>query len=145
MKSYEYYIRAIAYGMRYANDQNLAARGITNQQARLLGDIHDQLEGGSEISRKSLSAAMGLSGPSVTSLLNGLEKNGFIVRRPGDGDGRTMRIVVTAKARKLIDETENVFAETERKLLKDFTDGQKKAFLRMLRKAHGNMGIDNPG
>ena len=141
MKGYEYYIRAIAYGMRYANDQNLAAYSITNQQARLLGDIHDRLERGNEISRKSLSEAMGLSGPSVTSLLNGLEKNGFIIRHQGDEDGRTMRIDITAKAMTLINETENVFAETEWKLLAGFTEGQQKMFLEMLQKAYENIGM----
>ena len=145
VKGYEHYIRAIAYGMRYANDKILAACGITNQQARLLGDIHDRLESGSEINRRSLSEAIGLSGPSVTSLLNGLEKSGFIVRRQGDEDGRTMRIRITAKAEQLINETENVFAETEQQLLQGFTNVQKDAFLDMLQKAYENIGISKRG
>jgi DNA-binding MarR family transcriptional regulator len=142
MKKYEYYIRAIAYGMRYANDQNLVTHGITNQQAQLLGDINDKLKKRSEVSRKSLSEVMGLSGPSITSLLNGLEKNGFIIRQQGDADGRTMRIDITEKAVGLIDETENVFAKTEQKLLEDFTDEQKKIFFEMLQKAHKNISIN---
>ena len=141
MENYDFYIRTIAFGMRYACDQSLAAHGITNQQARLLGDIHDLLESGSAISRRALSAAMGLSGPSVTSLLNGLEKNGFILRQPGDEDGRTMRIEITAKAGHLIDETEKIFAATEKKLLQGFTEEEKKVFLKMLQKACENIGI----
>ena len=143
MEGYDYYIRGIAYGMRYANDQNLTTYGITNQQARLLGDIHDRLASGNEINRKSLSEAMGLSGPSVTSLLNGLEKSGFIIRLHGDEDGRTMRIEITAKAIKLIDEMKNVFVETEQKLLQGFKDTEKKAFLEMLQKAYKNIGMSN--
>ncbi len=143
MEGYDYYIRAIAFGMRYQNDLSLTAHGITNQQARLLGDIHDRIKTGSEISRKALSESMGISGPSVTSLLNGLEKSGFILRHQGDEDGRTMRIEMTAKARKLIDETENVFEETEQKLLQGFTDEQKKAFLKMLQKACENIDVNN--
>lgn len=143
MEGYDYYIRSIAFGMRYQSDQSLTAHGITNQQARLLGDIHGRIKSGSDISRKSLSEAMGISGPSVTSLLNNLEKGGFIIRQQGDEDGRTMRIVITMKAMKLIDETENVFEETEQKLLQGFTDEQKKAFLEMLQKACENIGITN--
>lgn len=143
MENYGYYIRAIAFGMRYANDQSLADYGITNQQARLLGDIYDSIKSGSEISRRSLSESMGLSGPSVTSLLNGLEKNGFIIRQQGDEDGRTMKIEVTSKSMKLIHETENIFAETERKLLQGFTKEQKKAFYELLIKAYENIGNGN--
>lgn len=143
MEGYGYYIRAIAFGMRYANDQRLVDYGITNQQARLLGDIHDNIKNRSEISRKALSETMGLSGPSITSLLNGLEKNGFIIRQQGDEDGRTMKIEITAKSMKLIDETENIFAETERKLLQGFTTEQKEAFLELLIKAYENIGTNN--
>lgn len=143
MEGYGYYIRAIAFGMRYANDQSLADYGITNQQARLLGDIHDSIKNRSEISRKALSETMGLSGPSITSLLNGLEKNGFIIRQQGDEDGRTMKIEITDKSIQLIDETENIFAETEQKLLQGFTNEQKKAFLELLIKAYENIGTSN--
>lgn len=143
MDGYDYYIRSIAYGMRYTNDQSLTTYGITNQQARLLGDIYDRIESGKGINRKALSKAIGISGPSVTSLLNGLEKNEFILRQQGDDDGRTMQIKITAKAMKLINEMENVFVETEQKLLQGFTDEQKKAFLEMLQKAYENIGISN--
>ncbi len=143
MDGYDYYIRSIAYGMRYANDQRLTSYGITNQQARLLGDIHDRLKSGKEISRKALSNEIGISGPSVTSLLNGLEKSEFIYRQQGEEDGRTMQIRITEKAMKLINEMENVFVETEQKLLQGFTDEQKKAFLEMLQKACRNIGISN--
>ncbi len=143
MDGYNFYIRSIAYGMRYSNDQNLTAYGITNQQARLLGDIYDRIESGKEISRKALSKAIGISGPSITSLLNGLEKSEFILRQQGDEDGRTMQIKITAKAMKLINEMENVFEETEQKLLQGFTNEQKKAFLEMLQKAYENIGISN--
>ncbi|MDF2879347.1 MAG: transcriptional regulator, MarR family [Clostridia bacterium] len=143
MEGYGYYIRAIAFGMRYTNDQSLTDYGITNQQARLLGDIYDSIKNGREISRKALSESMGLSGPSVTSLLNGLEKSGFIIRQQGDEDGRTMKIEITAKSMQLIDETENIFAETERKLLQGFTNEQKIAFLELLVKAYKNIGTSN--
>lgn len=143
MEGYSYYIRAIALGMRYANDLSLADYGITNQQARLLGDINDCIKNSGEISRKALSETMGLSGPSITSLLNGLEKNGFIIRQQGDEDGRTMKIEITTKSMQLIDETENIFAETERKLLLGFTNEQKKVFLELLIKAYENIGTSN--
>ncbi|MDR2695992.1 MAG: MarR family transcriptional regulator [Deltaproteobacteria bacterium] len=141
MADYDHYLRAVAIGMRHANDQSLAAHGITNQQARLLGEIYERIESRGEISRKALGEAMGIRGPSVTSLLNGLENSGFIVRRPGDKDGRTMQLEITAKAMRLIDETARVFAESERRLLQGFTEEQEKSFLELLQKAYRNIGI----
>ncbi len=136
---YDFYIRGIGHNMRYANDQSLTGYDITNQQARLLGEIYDRLESKLEISRRILSKAMGLSGPSVTSLLNGLEKKGFIIRHAGNEDGRTMQIEITAKAQKLVDETEDIFTGTEEKLLDDFSDEEKKIFLKLLKKAYKNL------
>ena len=82
---------------------------------------------------------MRLSGPSVTSLLNGLEKNGFIIRHTGNEDGRTMQIEITSKAMKLIDETNDIFTGTEEKLLCDFTEEEKEIFLELLKKAYKNI------
>ena len=137
--NFDFYIRGIGHSMRYANDQGLAGYNITNQQARLLGEIYDRLESNVEISRRILSKAMRLSGPSVTSLLNGLEKNGFIIRHTGNEDGRTMQIEITSKAMKFIDETNDIFTRTEEKLLCDFTEEEKEIFLELLKKAYKNI------
>ncbi|RFZ78007.1 MarR family transcriptional regulator [Lacrimispora amygdalina] len=77
MIPHDFYIKNIAHVLRYKNDQKLAAYDITEPQARLLGHIDGAQRSGKEISRRYLSGAMQISGPSVTSLLNSLEKNGF--------------------------------------------------------------------
>ncbi len=56
---------------------------------------------------------MQLKGPSVTSLLNGLEKNGFIIRYSREDDGRTMNIKVTEKCDKVLEALREVFKRTE--------------------------------
>jgi DNA-binding MarR family transcriptional regulator len=137
--NYDYYIRGIGFGLRHRNDQKLASHRITNQQARLLGEIMDIQNARQEISRKSLSDLMQLSGPSVTSLLNGLQKNGFIIRRAGDDDGRTTQIELTEKAKELVVEMQSVFDETEKQLFTGFTDEQKNTFLELLKMAYENI------
>lgn len=136
---YGFYIREIGRSMRYSNDQELLDYSITNQQARLLGEIHNRLINNLEISRLILSNLMKLSGPSITSLLNGLEKNGFIVRHTGSEDERTIIIEITSKAQNLIDKSNEIFQETEKKLLQGFSDEEKKIFLKLLEKAYTNM------
>ncbi len=136
---YDFYIREIGRSMKYNNDQKLFDDNITNQQARLLGEIYSRIINNQEISRLILSDLMNLSGPSVTSLLNGLEKNGFIVRHVGSKDERTIIIEITSKAQKLIDKSNDVFRETEEKLLHNFSDKEKRIFLELLEKAYINM------
>lgn len=140
--SLDFYIRNLSTVVRNINDQKLVVFGITNQQARLLGAIRRSLFDGVNISRKYLEDIMGLRGPSVTSLLNGLEKNQFIVRHTAKGDGRAMQIRVTEKGDKIIDEINQVFAETEQQMLAGMTEEEKEAFTALLHKALVNISPD---
>lgn len=135
----EFYIRNLATAIRLINDQKLLAFHITNQQARLLGAIRRSLYEGANISRKYLEDLMGLRGPSVTSLLNGLEKNGFIIRYTAKDDGRAMQISVTEKGNQIIEDINQVFADTEQQLLSGMTADEKKAFTALLHKALANI------
>ncbi len=138
----DFYIRNLATAIRLINDQKLLEFGITNQQARLLGAIRRSLFDGVNISRKYLEDMMGLRGPSVTSLLNGLEKNGFIIRYTAKDDGRAMQISVTEKGDKIVDEINQVFAETEQQLLSGMTEDEKDKFTALLHKALVNISPD---
>lgn len=138
----DFYIRNLATAIRLINDQKLLAFGITNQQARLLGAIRRSLFDGVNINRKYLEELMGLRGPSVTSLLNGLEKNGFITRYTAKEDGRAMKISVTEKGDQIIDEINQVFADTEHQLLSGMAEGEKKTFIALLHRALVNISPD---
>lgn len=133
------YIRNIAHSLRYWNEEKLAEYKITNQQARLLGAIRRSIFDGKNISRKFLQERMELSGPSVTSLLNGLEKNGFILRYTDRDDGRAMQIQITQKGEEIMAELDRVFRDTEEQLLAGMTAEEKKVFLTLLDKAYKNM------
>ncbi len=135
----DFYIRSIAHSLRYLNEQKLAEYKITNQQARLLGAIRRSLFEGLNISRKFLQERMELSGPSVTSLLNGLEKNGFIIRYPDKDDGRAMQIEVTDQGMQIMEALDQVFKNTERQLLTGMTEEEKDLFMVLLERAYRNM------
>lgn len=135
----DFYIRNLATAIRLINDQKLLRFGITNQQARLLGAIRRSLFDGVTISRKYLEELMGLRGPSVTSLLNGLEKNGFIVRYTAKEDGRAIQISVTEKGDRIIDEINQVFVETEEQLLSGMGDAEREMFTSLLHRALANV------
>lgn len=135
----DFYIQSIALSLRYMNDQKLEEFGITNQQARLLGGISSSLYGGANISRKFLEDMMQLKGPSVTSLLNGLEKKDFIIRYSREDDGRAMNIKVTEKGDKVLDALRDIFKSTEQQLHSGMTPAEQEQFLMLLQKAHDNL------
>jgi len=135
----DFYIRNIATSLRYINDQELSKFGITNQQARLLGAIRRSLYDGVNISRKYLEDLMGLRGPSVTSLLNGLEKKGFIIRYTAQDDGRAMQIKVTEKGEQIMAEVNQFLISTEERLLFGMTEDEKLLFYNLLHKAFVNI------
>ena len=137
--STDFYIQSIALSLRYMNDQKLEEFGITNQQARLLGGISSSLYDGVNISRKFLEDMMQLKGPSVTSLLNGLEKKGFIVRYSREDDGRAMNIKVTEKGDKVLVALRDVFKSTEQQLHSGMVPEEQEQFLMLLQKAHDNL------
>ncbi|GLB30557.1 hypothetical protein LAD12857_24800 [Lacrimispora amygdalina] len=143
MIPHDFYIKNIAHVLRYKNDQKLAAYDITEPQARLLGHIDGAQRSGQEISRRYLSGAMQISGPSVTSLLNSLEKNGFIIRRSGNEDGRTILIELTEKAKVLLYEMSGILNAIADELLAGFSEEEKVVYLKFLKRTYDNLGIES--
>jgi DNA-binding MarR family transcriptional regulator len=139
----DFYIKNIAHVLRYKNDQNLVSYDITEPQARLLGHIDGAQRSEQEISRRYLSEAMQISGPSVTSLLNSLERNGFIVRRSGSDDGRTVFIELTEKTKVLLAKIPSVLNASTNDLLLGFSEQEKAIFLMLLKRAYDNLGIES--
>ena len=82
---------------------------------------------------------MQLKGPSVTSLLNGLEKNGFIIRYSREDDGRAMNIKVTEKGDKVLEALCDILKSTEQQLHSGMTPAEQEQFLMLLQKAHDSL------
>ena len=140
---HDFYIKNIAHVLRYKNDQRLAAYDITEPQVRLLGHIAGALKSNQEINRRYLSMAMQISGPSVTSLLNSLERNGFIIRRSGNEDGRTITIELTEKSKKLLSEMSGILNEITAEMLTGFSEEEKTIYLNFLKRTFENLGVES--
>jgi MarR family transcriptional regulator, repressor for mepA len=139
---YEFYLRNIVHAMKQLADSNLIPYDITNQQARLLGDINDQLKQDNQICQKDLESIMHLRGSSITSLLQGLEKKGFIVRSSSNEDSRAKQLHITEKGTKLIDEMDKVFQTNESLLLQGMTEDEKKTYQRLLKISYENFKME---
>ena len=130
---------SISHILYYMNDKKLKTVGITHQQGRLLGIIYENILAGHAISRHFLEEKMDLRGPTVTSLLNGLEKKEYIIRTVSKEDHRAMQIIITPKGEKVISDIRKVFNSMEEKLLRGMTNEEVETLRMLLFKVYNNI------
>ena len=138
-ESLGFFVRNIAHALYYMGEERLRALHITHQQGRLLLVIYQMNQRGSVMSRKTLENTMHLRGPTVTSLINGLEKHGYIARSVRADDGRAKTLVVTEKGLELVKTVRAVFQESEKQLLHSLTPRERDTILRLLGKVSHNL------
>ncbi len=140
--SCSYYIRNIAHLMANMQDRCLTMFGLSNQQARILMYLaKHNIRGQKNIKRKDLENFLNLKGSSVTSLMNGLEKNGFLERIQSDNDARRKEISLTPKAKQLVEQMDLIFEATDNQLQEGMSEEEKMTFRLLLGIAHNNMNI----
>ena len=116
--SCSYYIRNIAHLMANMQDRCLSSYGLSNQQARILMFLSKHnIRGQRNIKRKDLENYLNLKGSSVTSLMNSLEKNGFLERNQSEKDARRTELSLTDKAKELVQQMDLIFEATDNQLL----------------------------
>ncbi|MCZ7500982.1 MarR family winged helix-turn-helix transcriptional regulator [Agrobacterium sp. ST15.13.015] len=108
--------------MRNVFDARVRTKGLTLAKARALQYLarHDN------VSQRDLANHLEIEHPSVVRLLDGLAKQGLIVRRPMDGDRRANRIELTKTSRELVADLDKI-TKTMRKDLLDGLDQEALA------------------
>ena len=90
---------------------------------------------------KDLENYLNLKGSSVTSLMNGLEKNGFLERVPSEKDGRRKILSLTEKSKEIVKQMDLVFEATDNQLQEGMSEEEKMTFRLLLGIAHNNINI----
>jgi len=140
--SCSYFIRNISHLMANMQDRCLNSYGLSNQQARILMYLSKHnIRGQRNVKRKDLENYLNLKGSSVTSLMNGLEKNGFIERTGSENDARRRLLTLTPKAKELVNEMDLIFEATDNQLQEGMSEEEKMTFRLLLGIAHNNMNI----
>lgn len=135
---YHFYLRNSIHKIMMQADSNLMQYDITNQQARVVGFIGEKQDEGVTVNQKDIESYLDITGASVSNLLRGLEKKGFIERIRSASDDRAKEISLTLKGRELIATFNSVFSEIENKIVQGMTEEQKKLFLELLKKVVKN-------
>jgi len=104
--------------------------GLTATQWSALGVLY-HFPG---VTNADLETILSIERPSVTSLIQGMERKGWVVRREHPTDARSRQIFLTDEGKKLAEETLH-FAETvDRKALRNFSGEEESLFRALLEK-----------
>ena len=133
------YLNLINQRMKRVLEVRLLPYDITPQQARIVGFVGARREQGQTVYQKDIEVAFELTGPSVTSLVQGLERKGFIVRQPNLDDERRKDVGLLPKGQALISEFEDAFEEIEAKMLNGLSLEQRQILEQTLQLINHNL------
>lgn len=92
--------------------------------------IHNE---GREVNQRDIELAFKLMNPTVTGILNRLEKKGFVVRKKSKVDGRYKKVELTESGRELRDKMLEKVTESKKCLFKGLSEAQLNDFGNTLR------------
>lgn len=115
-------------GARVRAARELAEGGITMAQYQLLAE----LAGGRSRSVGELADHVGVSAPTVTRMLDGLERAGIAERRPSTRDRRVVDVELTEDGRRIVKRKQRLMAAKRRALYASLEQGEREQAARLL-------------
>jgi len=115
--------------MRREMEASLRATGMTVTQWRALGVIFH----GSVVTHSELVRQLEIEAPSVTSLVNGMERRGWVTRERSTSDARVKELHLTARGRRMIEGAQEAMAPIERRMAATLTENERAALKNLMR------------
>ena len=114
---------------------SLDETGIYHAQHRLLMKIfHNQYA-----SQKELAESMEVSTAAIAVSLKKLEKGGYAQKVMDQSDNRLNQIVITEKGNQIVEQSKQIFDQSEQKVFQGFTDEEKNVLYILMQKLHVNL------
>ena len=127
------YLTYAAHQVQVEFEKRLKNYGCSWPQALTIGFIKKFNENNKTVNQKDIAEAYGIKGPSVTSLIKTMEKNGFITRVKNKNDARSYDVFLTEKAEEVFHQVKKAFFEYDGEFSKKLSDEDKKEFLRLMK------------
>ena len=125
-------LRSIMNKSRESMEQRVKDMDISPQQGRMISYIVQNEDKG--LIQKDLAEVIQRRGASITSMLQGLEKKGYIERRIPENNERQKNIFVLPKGKALVDETNAAFYAAEKELVHALNEDEVQQLTELLRK-----------
>lgn len=125
-------MRSIMNKSRESMEQRVKEMDVSPQQGRMISYIAQNEDKG--LIQKDLAEAFQRRGASITSMLQGLEKKGYIERRIPANNERQKNIFVLPKGKALVEETNEAFYAAEKELVHALSEEEIQQLTELLRK-----------
>jgi len=125
-------LRQVGDCVRSSLEKRLATEGISHGRFMLLV-ILDR-EPGQPLPASELAEHAGVTKQTITSLLDGLEKDGYVDRRPHPEDRRSVMIQLLPKGSELLERIMPAMYRKQVEMLKDLTREEQRQLTRLLKK-----------
>ncbi len=112
----------------HAMGRRFAAKGAHMGQAACLR----VLDGRDGISQRDLADILHVSRPSITAMLQAVEKAGLVVRKPDESDQRLTRVYLTEEGRKVATELRHVLADYVSEIFGSMPEADRRELARLL-------------
>lgn len=121
---------------RKADDQ-VNELGLNAQQGRIIGYIYERQDEG--LIQKNLAEAFNRRDATITSMLKGLEKNGYIERKIPSNNERQKNLYVLPKGEQVIQDVAEMFAKVEHEIVASLTEEEQATLMQLLTKVNQNL------
>jgi DNA-binding MarR family transcriptional regulator len=125
--------------MRRDNNFLFAEYGLSPVQIHAMSYVHHCMQKGENICQKDIEKQINLRASSVSSLLSGLEKGGFIERKVSSGDARTKFITLTEKGLYVCEKNKQVIDTCDNIIESALEEDEKQQFSDLLDKIIGKI------
>jgi DNA-binding MarR family transcriptional regulator len=137
--SASYFLKRITQSFTNVLQMKLERHSITNTQVVVLFCLSSE-DGQSQ---NELSKYFNIKAPTLTAILDQLERKGLIERRPDSQDGRKKRIYLSQSGTQFLKEKMfPIFNELEGNLLFGFSEEERNLFLSLLVRLHQNINME---
>ena len=110
---------------------------VTMMHGWIMGYLyHNQ---GREIYQKTIESDFNIRRSTVTTILQLMEKKGYIIREAVEGDARLKRIILTELGAEIAVRTESMIDDMERGLIKDIDEEKLEIFFEVAENLMANM------
>lgn len=134
---YIHLFREIGMKLNPSTDSSLEGLELSPQQGQMLSYIYMFQEEG--IIQNDLAKRFSRTGASISSMLQGLEKKGYVRRVVPKGNERQKRVYVTPKAEPLISGFDRIFVELEQRITEGMTTEEADMLNTLLEKVKSNL------
>ncbi|GAA0071606.1 MarR family transcriptional regulator [Clostridium sardiniense] len=129
--------RIISIKLKIEADESIRQLGLNSQQGRILDYIYNHQDEG--IIQKDLAEVFNRRGATITSMLKGLEKKGYIERRIPKDNERQKNIYLLSKGEELINDFNEAFSKVESSITASLTVEERKTLEKLLSKINHSL------